>query len=218
VVAGFDGFVDTILHAVSERRSLSEYVRIPTLKSLSETILAASGGRNVNIEVAPQQTKIGGNGPIFANAMAHLGIQVSYIGCLGLSEISPSFRCALRESTFIARAIGLIPPEDALKEVLKYAKKLRERLRIDTVVIHWSQGAVASAVESDILVETLFTDKPQISTGAGDHFNTGFCLSRLLGGDMNANVRLGIATSGYYVRQAHSPTLAQLIEFVRTLS
>ena len=51
------------------------------------------------------------------------------------------------------------------------------------------------------------------------HFGIqGFCLGRLLCGDMNANIRLGIATSGYYVRQAHSPTLTQLIEFVRTLS
>jgi hypothetical protein len=32
------------------------------------------------------------------------------------------------------------------------------------------------------------------------HFGIqGFCLGRLLCGDMNANIRLGIATSGYYV-------------------
>jgi hypothetical protein len=43
VVAGFDGFVDTILHAVSERRSATEYSRLTTLKAFSERILAASG-------------------------------------------------------------------------------------------------------------------------------------------------------------------------------
>jgi len=42
VVAGFDGFVDTILHAVSERRSSTEYSRLTTLKAFSERILAAS--------------------------------------------------------------------------------------------------------------------------------------------------------------------------------
>jgi hypothetical protein len=43
VLAGFDGFVDTILHAVSERRSSTEYSRLTTLKAFSERILAASG-------------------------------------------------------------------------------------------------------------------------------------------------------------------------------
>jgi sugar/nucleoside kinase (ribokinase family) len=55
-------------------------------------------------------------------------------------------------------------------------------------------------------------------TGAGDHFNAGFCLGRLLGGDLDANIHFGVATSGYYVREAASPTLAQLSGFVETLS
>ena len=55
-------------------------------------------------------------------------------------------------------------------------------------------------------------------TGAGDHFNAGFCLGHLLGGDLDANIHLGVATSGYYVREAASPTLAQLSGFVETLS
>jgi hypothetical protein len=33
---------------------------------------------------------------------------------------------------------------------------------------------------------------------------------------MDTNIRLGIATSGYYVRQAHSPTVPELIEFVQS--
>jgi hypothetical protein len=39
VVAGFDGFVDTILHAVSERRSSTEYSSLTTLKAFSERIV-----------------------------------------------------------------------------------------------------------------------------------------------------------------------------------
>ena len=86
------------------------------------------------------------------------------------------------------------------------------------MVIHWSRYAAGNDSGSAAFVEAPFTDNPKISTGAGDQFNAGFCLGRLLHGDINANIRLGIATSGYYVRQAHSPTLTQLIEFVRTLS
>ena len=74
VVAGFDGFVDTILHG--ERRSSTEYLRLTTLKAFSERILAASG-RNLNIEMVPRLTKIAGNGPILAQAMAHFDIPVA---------------------------------------------------------------------------------------------------------------------------------------------
>jgi hypothetical protein len=125
----------------------------------------------------------------------------------------------LRESTFIARVLGLKEPAaNSPLDVLAYSKELRERLRIDGVVIHWSRYAASNDSDSAACVKAPFTDNPKISTGAGDHFNAGFCLGRLLRSDMNANIRLGIATSGYYVRQAHSPTLAQLIEFIRTLS
>jgi hypothetical protein len=65
VVAGFDGFVDTILHVVSDRRSPTEYSRLTTIRAFSEKVLAASGGRNMNIEMLPRLTKIGGNGPDF---------------------------------------------------------------------------------------------------------------------------------------------------------
>ena len=97
-------------------------------------------------------------------------------------------------------------------------KRLRERLGIDAVVIHWSRHAVGDDLNSAACVEAPYTDNPQISTGAGDHFNAGFCLGLLLGGDLEANIQLGVATSGYYVREAQSPTRATLMEFVEALS
>jgi sugar/nucleoside kinase (ribokinase family) len=125
--------------------------------------------------------------------------------------------CNLRESTFIAQAIGLSEPDaNSPLDVLAYSKELRERLRIGGVVIHWSRYAADS--NSGACVEAQFTENPKITTGAGDHFNAGFCLGRLLHGDMETNIRLSIATSGYYVRQAHSPTVLEPTEFVETLS
>ena len=90
-MAGFEGFVDTILHVVSERRSPTEYTRLLTLQEFSERALAASGGRNMNIEMVTRLTKIGGNGPILAYALSHFGIQVSYIGSLGQPKPHPVF-------------------------------------------------------------------------------------------------------------------------------
>ena len=124
----------------------------------------------------------------------------------------------LGESAFIARAVRLTAPTHTPQEVLTYSKRLREGLGIDGVVIHWSRHAVGNDLHSAACIEAPYTDNPQISTGAGDHFNAGFCLGRLLGGDLDANVQLGVATSGYYVREAKSPTLAQLIGFVEALS
>ena len=109
-------------------------------------------------------------------------------------------------------------PKNTPQEVLTYSKRLRERLGIDTVVIHWSRHAVGNNLNSAVCVEAPYTDNPQISTGAGDHFNAGFCLGRLLGGNLDANIQLGVATSGYYVREAKSPALAQLSGFVEALS
>jgi hypothetical protein len=91
VLAGFDGFVDRILHVVSERRSPTEYIRLLTLQEFSQRVLAASGGRNMNIEMVTRLTKIGGNGPILSYALAHFGIQVSYIGSLGWPKLHPVF-------------------------------------------------------------------------------------------------------------------------------
>jgi hypothetical protein len=124
----------------------------------------------------------------------------------------------LRESAFIGRAVGLTEFPDAPQDVLTYSEHLRKRLGIDALVIHWSRHAVGNDADSAVRVEAPFTDNPRISTGADDHFNAGFFLGCLLGGDLESNVQLGVATSGYYGREAKSPTLAELVGFVETLS
>ena len=62
-----------------------------------------------------------------------------------------------------------------------------------------------------------FVQQPKISTGAGDHFNAGFCLGNLLGFSLEESLCTGVATSGYYVRTAESPSASQLAEFVAKL-
>jgi len=91
LVVGFDGFVDEIIHVVDQRKNDLEYERIPDIKSYSDRI-AAVAGLSANIELVPTQIKLGGNGPIMANAVISQGHQVSYIGAIGAHYIHPVFR------------------------------------------------------------------------------------------------------------------------------
>lgn len=91
ILVGFDGFVDEIIHVVDKRKNPSEYQRIKDIKAFSERI-AAVAGLSANIELVPTQTKLGGNGPIMANALIAQGQEVTYIGAMGKHFIHPVFR------------------------------------------------------------------------------------------------------------------------------
>src|SRR6266850_1589240 len=87
---GLDGFVDEILHVVDKRESAETFLRLPTIAQLAER-LAAAAGRSTNVELVSQLTKLGGNGPIMANALASFGLKVTYLGILGYPNLHPVF-------------------------------------------------------------------------------------------------------------------------------
>jgi len=339
---GVDGFVDEIIRIVNKRSSLTEYTQVERISDFAARISAASG-QSTNIELIVQQVKLGGNGPIMANALAALGADVTCIGPLGASSIHPAFaelatraklislgdpghtdalefddgkvmlgklqtledvtwdslisaigadatKSLLTESSLVALVnwtmipamndiwshalevlesaapsgrrffFDLADPEkhdDASvkaaclllskfqkhgsvilglneKEAYRVAQALgyggqgfgREHVRavaahiskllpIETVVVHPRAYALTASngkVTSD--VDGPFTDNPKISTGAGDHFNAGFCAGKLAGLADDQATTVGVGTSGYYVRNAASPTLSQLAEFL----
>ena len=90
LVIGFDGFIDEIIHVVNKRKNPEEYERITDITAFSERI-ASVAGLSANIELVPIQTKLGGNGPIMANAIIAQGQDVSYIGAIGKDGIHPVF-------------------------------------------------------------------------------------------------------------------------------
>ncbi len=92
---GFDGFVDEILHAVALRRSPDDFDRIATLTEFSARV-ASAAGKSANIELVPQQVKMGGNGPLMALGVAGMGARVTCIGLMGYPELNPVFQ-PLRE-------------------------------------------------------------------------------------------------------------------------
>src|SRR5438093_11537057 len=83
---GLDGFVDEILHVVDKRMDAQNYERVPAIARLAERI-AEAAGRSTNIELVNQSTKLGGNGPIMANALASFGLKVTYVGNLGYPHL-----------------------------------------------------------------------------------------------------------------------------------
>lgn len=90
ISVGFDGFIDEIITVVNKRISASDYQPIDRIDQFGARI-SRSAGLSTNIELLPNQVKIGGNGPIMTNALCALEQQVSYVGALGYPEIKPIF-------------------------------------------------------------------------------------------------------------------------------
>jgi sugar/nucleoside kinase (ribokinase family) len=82
-LVGLDGFVDTIVSPVALREGQGEaFTPIATIPEFAERI-AGAAGMSTNIEFYPRMEKLGGNGPIMANALLAAGIRVTYVGALG---------------------------------------------------------------------------------------------------------------------------------------
>jgi sugar/nucleoside kinase (ribokinase family) len=339
---GLDGFVDEIVHVVDKRENAETFSRLPTIDLLAKR-LAGAAGKSTNIEFVTALTKLGGNGPIMANALASFGLKVTYLGNLGYpnlhpifsdfakraevhsiaepgytdamefddgkvmlgkhsslkevnwanisarfgkdnfskhfgtadlvgfvnwtmlpymsniwesiqKEISPTLKGPRRKIFFdladpekrtaddIRRALKLIgnfethfdvilglnekeayevgncfglKPNSATPECLaELTRKLAEKLQISTLVVHPVTYALAVSKGVVNVVEGPFVQKPLITTGAGDHFNSGFCLGKLLGFSNEMSVLTGVTTSGFYVRTAKSPTVIELAGFL----
>jgi ketohexokinase len=349
VLVGFDGFIDSIIQIVDKRTSVESYEPIGTIDHFGKRISAASG-HSTNFEMVTTLEKLGGNGPIMANALATAGLNVTYIGALGLPELHPVFApfaqqadvhsvanpgqtdCLefadgkllmgkyqhlidldyhavesilgadnfkqiversrligmvnwtmltrlqtiweqmadvilpalggerrlifidlcdpakrttedlasaldvisrldkhadvilglnLSESSQVASVLGLTIQGDHEAAIESTSAAMREKLDIYGVVIHPRKSAAATLRTPEAAggTETArfvgpFTSKPKLSTGAGDNFNAGFCLGQLAGLNAHQSLCCGNHTSGFYVRNAHSPSLTELANFL----
>lgn len=90
-LVGFDGFTDNIIEVVKTRESLDKYTPMKQIEELGHRILESSSV-SCNIELITKRTKIGGNGPILANALLAAGHLVSFIGAIGDNGIEPLFQ------------------------------------------------------------------------------------------------------------------------------
>lgn len=93
-------------------------------------------------------------------------------------------------------------------------KSIAQKLDIYCLVVHPIKEAYA--VCDGKLYHTIgpYEPNPKLTTGAGDNFNAGFCFGQVLGLSVQLSLLLGVATSGYYVRNSKSPTLEDIINFL----
>jgi sugar/nucleoside kinase (ribokinase family) len=340
---GLDGFVDEILHVVDKRENADKYLRLPTIQQLAGR-LGGAAGRSTNVELVSQVTKLGGNGPIMANALASFGLKVTYLGILGypnlhpvfadfaqraevhsvaepgytdalefedgkimfgkhqslkqmnwenikarfgldkfsarfgsadlvgfvnwtmlaymsdiwaavLKEICPAMKGPRRklfidladpekrteadiaralelvaafqkyfdvifglnekEGMEIGKNLGLDTGDHSPDGLLKLCREIHQRVPVETVIVHPTAYALASGPDGTAIVQGPFTPKPKITTGAGDHFNSGFCLGKLLGFPTDRCLLTGVTTSGVYVRTGQSPAVADLAKMLQ---
>lgn len=87
---GIDGFIDRILRVVDQRLDAFHATYIQTLHDYGQRISSASS-LSLNVEIVPELSKYGGNGPIMAGALASLGCGVSCIGALGYPDLAEEF-------------------------------------------------------------------------------------------------------------------------------
>jgi sugar/nucleoside kinase (ribokinase family) len=343
-MVGLDGFVDEIIAVVDKRLEGNRLEPVRTISAMGEKILRAAG-QSCNYELAVKQIKLGGNGPIMANALATIGLSVSYVGSVGYPEIHPVFAdfakkaavlsiaeaghtdalefedgklmlgkyqclCEITWDSLLARVgkdqlkkivasaslvamtnwtmipsmeeiwhklaeqiaqsplqdrkffVDLADPEKRtqndvraamksltklqegvevilglnLKEAAEIAETIglhglasedsamadlaagiRRELNLSCVVVHPRRGAAAATATETAEFAGPFVQQPKISTGAGDHFNAGFCLGRTLGFTLEESLCAGVATSGFYVRSGESPSGAKLAGFIAAL-
>jgi sugar/nucleoside kinase (ribokinase family) len=125
---------------------------------------------------------------------------------LGLNE---------KEGYEIGKVLDLNVSDHTPAGLMKLCRDIHQRVPVDTLVIHPTAFALASGPDGTATVEGPFTPKPKITTGAGDHFNSGFCLGKLLGFSTEQSLLTGVATSGFYVRTGQSPGMIDLAGMLR---
>ena len=98
-LVGLDGFVDKIQRPV-KLQVAQGYVYYETLADFGKRVQDASD-QSAQIELHTTTIKLGGNAPIFSNALAHLGIRNTCLGTFGTPEIHPVFKEIHKDSHLI---------------------------------------------------------------------------------------------------------------------
>jgi hypothetical protein len=109
-----------------------------------------------------------------------------------------------------------LPLQPGTREGLsELGSQIIKRVPVDTLLIHPVSCALAVSERGVAYTTGPVTSKPLITTGAGDHFNAGYCLGRLLDLEDPNCLLMAVTASGYYVRTGQSPGVAELLKTLR---
>lgn len=131
-----------------------------------------------------------------------------------IGKFESKFRAVLglneKELYEIADVFGV--KHDGLKNT---TMEVYKKMGIYCLVVHPIKEACCVIGGEYYEVEGPYCEKPALTTGAGDNFNTGFCLGQALGLGPVESITLGVCTSGFYVRNAKSPTYQEVMDFAK---
>jgi len=142
------------------------------------------------------------------NAMKLIGrFEDKFRAILGLNE---------KEVYQVAEVMGVQTIDAPDAEKLKHAVvETHKKLGIYCLMVHPVRSACCAIGNEYFTIDGPYCEKPVLTTGAGDNLNSGFCLGQALELDPLSSLTLGVATSGFYVRNAKSPTFDEVIEFIK---
>lgn len=124
----------------------------------------------------------------------------------------------LKEGHRVHQTLGLGSCGTSADALCSICDAIRRKIGVECVVVHPSDGAACATRNGSWYVKGPYCEKPKITTGAGDHFNAGFCLGMLMGLPPECALTLAVATSGYYVTSAKSPSLGDVQAFIANWS
>lgn len=123
----------------------------------------------------------------------------------------------LSEAVQVAGAFGQTIKKDE-SNLNELCSVIMQNMKIDTLVIHPVKASCCISGGKYYYQDGPFCPDPKLTTGAGDNFNAGFVFGVMQGFDYNSCLVLGMANSGFYVRNAKSADVSDLRKFLKQWS
>ena len=125
----------------------------------------------------------------------------------------------LKEAEQIASILDLsFTPPTSSKQLAEIAQMLQSNLQIQGVVLHTARWAATANWKETVGVPGLYTATPKITTGAGDHFNGGFCCGLLAELSLAESLYIGMATANWYVRYGEEiPNIHNVLDMLEQI-
>lgn len=120
-----------------------------------------------------------------------------------------------KEACQIASLLSAPESVSVTSDLQKLTERVADAMHIDCVVIHQVKKAACITKGAYFEVNGPYCCSPILTTGAGDNFNAGFVFAYAMALEPKLCLALGTATSGYYVRNAKSPTPDEMQVFLK---